>query len=280
MNARIWLFLLALASLRADTKTPSAESIAMGKRLFAASCSVGYCHGAEGRAGRGPRLRDREWDRNYLFKVIDGGIPNSSMPGWHGRLSSEQITSIIAYILSISKDVTESGAPAPAPDRAPESRQTSSGSEGNAIAGKSLFFDLTNERNCGVCHKAGGSGGEVGVDLDKIAAQPARVILRRILVAPAASGQMVEIVMKDGETLQGVIAEEKGSRLRVYDLTSPGPPVARTFDAAQVAQRRSLDPNLAHDRFAETYTVRQLLDIIAYLKSVAGAGKVQIQDLF
>src|SRR5262245_59267694 len=61
------------------------QVIAQGSTLFAQSCSVGYCHGVAGKAGRGPRLRGREWDKNYLFKVTFGGIPNSSMPAWKDR---------------------------------------------------------------------------------------------------------------------------------------------------------------------------------------------------
>ena len=35
------------------------QVVAAGEKTFAASCSVGYCHGKAGRAGRGPRLRGR-----------------------------------------------------------------------------------------------------------------------------------------------------------------------------------------------------------------------------
>src|SRR3989304_7975154 len=45
------------------------ELISQGKELFAQNCAVGYCHGSAGRSGRGPRLRAREWDKNYLFRV-------------------------------------------------------------------------------------------------------------------------------------------------------------------------------------------------------------------
>src|SRR5258706_14033402 len=54
------------------------QLIARGSVLFGQSCSVGYCHGVAGKAGRGPRLRGGEGDRNYLFKVTFEGIPHAS----------------------------------------------------------------------------------------------------------------------------------------------------------------------------------------------------------
>jgi putative heme-binding domain-containing protein len=288
MRTLSFLFAIVLVANYAPAQVASPETIAAGKKLFAGSCSVGYCHGAEGRAGRGPRLRDREWDRNYLFKVIDDGIPNSSMPAWRGRLSDSQITSIVAYILSISKEVKQEGSSAqtrgdvpPRPEASAANDTSGGGVMGNASAGKALFFDATNERNCGVCHKAAGTGGEAGPDLTRIATQPARDILKRILVARGSdTRKAVEIVTKDGETLRGVLVEENASGLRLYDLTSAGPPVARTINLADIAQRRSVEADIAHENFAGTYTVRQLLDIVTYLKSAETPAKVRLEDLF
>ena len=46
----------------------------LGRAIFEQSCAVGYCHGKAGRAGRGPRLRGKEWESNYLIKVIENGF--------------------------------------------------------------------------------------------------------------------------------------------------------------------------------------------------------------
>src|SRR5262245_12455110 len=92
----------------------SPQVIARGNALFAQSCSVGYCHGIAGKAGRGPRLRGREWDKNYLFKVTFEGIPNSSMPAWKDRLTDEDIGAVVAYVLTLSR-LTSDSAEAPVP---------------------------------------------------------------------------------------------------------------------------------------------------------------------
>lgn len=275
MRAIIILLGMQLLALGAENKSASPESIAAGKKLFASSCSVGYCHGAEGRAGRGPRLRDREWDRNYLFKVIDEGIPNSSMPAWHAKFSSDQINSIVAYILSIAREAPAAGSPerAPANDRpvdAPAAAVTSL--TGNIAAGKTLFYDATNDRNCGVCH-------ESGPDLAEFSHATPRELLQRILL-PVNSKKTVEIVTNDGEKLHGIIVEENPARLRLLDLTEAGLPVTRTLQASQIAQRRAIDAKFVHDNFAATYTMRQLLDLIAFIKSGPGGPRVQLRDLF
>src|SRR5262245_30199558 len=99
-----WSHVLAqTASLPSSLDLSDPQVIASGATLFAKNCSVGYCHGSAGRAGRGPRLRGREWEKNYLFKVTYDGIPNSSMPAWKSRLTETEIGSIVAYILTLSK---------------------------------------------------------------------------------------------------------------------------------------------------------------------------------
>jgi putative heme-binding domain-containing protein len=285
MRAGYLLLALMLIAHRAAAQVAPPESIATGKQLFAARCSVGYCHGAEGRAGRGPRLRDREWDRNYLYKVIDEGIPNSSMPAWRGKLPNGQMLSIVDYILSISKEVVHTDRGAPVRDEAAASPRVATpassrdgGIMGNPATGRALFFDATNDRNCGVCHKMAGAGGDAGPDLSKIAALPAREILRRILFSAVMPERKptLDLVTRDGETVRGILVDESASRLRLYDLTSPGPPVLRTFSPPDIAQRRAATGDFVHENFAGAYTLRQLLDIVTYLKS----ARVTLGDLW
>ena len=74
-----------------------------GRATFARSCSVGYCHGKDGRAGRGPRFRGRKLDREYMFRSIAEGVPGSSMASWKPALNDAQIWAIIAYIETLSE---------------------------------------------------------------------------------------------------------------------------------------------------------------------------------
>ncbi len=275
------MMILLFAAILAQAQVPSPEGVAAGKKLFAAYCSVGYCHGSEGKAGRGPRLRDREWDREYLFKVIDGGIPNSSMPAWRSKLSNAEMHAIVAYILSISKEIVQTGAQPEVPKSGPaiagESLTQGEGIMGSSAGGRNLFFDAANDRNCGVCHKAGGAGGDSGPDLSKLTSLTPREIFKLILLPPA--GKTIEIVMKDGEHLGGIMAQENASGVRVYDLSSPGPPVLRSLNLADIASRHTSDRGVVHD-MTLTCTMRQLLDLVTFLKSPETAAVVRLDDLF
>jgi len=68
-----------------------------GEKIFAQNCSVGYCHGAGGAAARGPRLRGRTFEKNYLYSAIRDGIPKSAMPAWKDLLTEEQRWSVLNY---------------------------------------------------------------------------------------------------------------------------------------------------------------------------------------
>src|SRR5580704_3658074 len=73
-----------------------------GEQVFAQSCSVGYCHGVAGAAGRGPRLRGRNFEESYLLGIIRDGIPRSAMPAWKGRMPDADILAVVRYIESLS----------------------------------------------------------------------------------------------------------------------------------------------------------------------------------
>jgi mono/diheme cytochrome c family protein len=70
--------------------------IAEGDAVFAKSCSIPYCHGKEGTAGRAPALNNRKWEIAQLHQVILKGVPNSSMPNWDDKLSEREIWAAVA----------------------------------------------------------------------------------------------------------------------------------------------------------------------------------------
>jgi putative heme-binding domain-containing protein len=283
-----------------DLSNPSL--IAQGEGLFAQNCAVGYCHGSAGRAGRGPRLRGREWDKNYLVKVTMEGVPNSSMPGWKDRLTEQEIASIIAYILTLSKaspDVQESHSvsaptstpqpagsttvPSPVPESSPLFSGETNGIVGDPMKGKLLFFDSSNEIGCGVCHKYKGVGSDVGPDLSKQKSRPARDIFKDILLPSAVMTTLrkpVKVTTRTGDTITGVLSEENPSDIKIFDLASL-PAVLRTIPRDQVQSLRDESHSPMPDRYAEIYTIRQLLDLIAFLKdSDPKASPVRLIDLF
>ena len=90
--------------------------VARGQTVFTQNCSVGYCHGVGGAAGRGPRLRGRNLPKDYLDRVTREGIPSSAMPAWKGRLSEDDIRAVVEYVavLSAATDAPPPMQPMPA----------------------------------------------------------------------------------------------------------------------------------------------------------------------
>jgi len=239
----------------------SSSQIKAGERLFALSCSIGYCHGVGGSAGRGPRLKEREWDKGYLYKTIANGIPSTAMPGWQDKFTQQQISSLVSYILSLSPAHSEF-APLPTSDM-PKALPINQ-------AGKDLFFDPTNDRNCGVCHRLQESGATVGPALDNLAKKSQPEILaylRQQQAAPGNSG--LEVRTASGETICGVKVKEDATQLQLYDLPSEGPPVLRSLTPPEIVHQGDCPSLPVHAGLSARYTRAQLAAIAAFIKLTA-----------
>src|SRR5262245_14074408 len=274
----------------------SPQVIARGNALFAQSCSVGYCHGIAGKAGRGPRLRGREWDKNYLFRVTFEGIPNSSMPAWKDRLTEEDIGAVVAYILTLSKltsDSAEVSVPATSvttvPTAAPEAPSTKPESSladgvlvGDAEKGKALFLDSSNDWRCAACHRIGAAGANVGPELSTASSRTVRDLFMDIVLPSARLSPdrpLLSITTKNGEQIQAVKYEESASHIKLYDVGSL-PAVLRNLSKDQIQKLEIQNRSAMPAKYGETYTVKQLLDLIAFLKAGGGSSQpVSLNDL-
>jgi putative heme-binding domain-containing protein len=283
--------------------TADINFLKMGRAKFEQSCSVGYCHGKAGRAGRGPRLRGKNWDSKYLIKVIENGVPNSSMAGWKSRLSGEETRAIAAYIGTLSKlgpndpeppltDYILSSdfsipaplhrpAPKPVTDNQPADENDPSVIKGDPVKGKALFFDLSDDLNCAACHRFNSNGTNVGPDLSGISGRSAREMLKDIILPNAVStdaGQLFSLTTLEGEQLEVVKVGVSSTRTKVYDVTSL-PPVLRSIKTDQIKSFELIRPSAMPETYGQRYTLVQLLDLIAFLKSSEGEP-VTMNDLF
>lgn len=81
----------------------NAYAISEGKKLYESFNCVG-CH-AHGGGAMGPPLMDDEWiygsDPENIYSTIVQGRPNG-MPAWGGRIPSDRIWWIVAYVRSMS----------------------------------------------------------------------------------------------------------------------------------------------------------------------------------
>ena len=250
--------MIVLALLLAQTTTDSAP-VARGERIFAQSCSVGYCHGVAGAAGRGPRLRGRSFAKDYLYTVVRDGIPSSAMPAWKDRLKDEDIRAVVAYVASLATapDVAPPANPMP-PGVGPASLPAFNGPP-QAARGRALFSDPVRE-NCAVCHAVGGRGIAIGPDLT---AAPA--LLNRI--HSTGSRHVLTASLQTGEHFPALLVSQTSEEVQLYDLTSL-PPVLRTFARSQVLSLAQ-DSAWRHDDVSKDYSAAELEEIVAYLRWAA-----------
>lgn len=298
----LWSASCALVLAQVDAVEPPVDFsdpqvTGLGRTIFAKKCSVGYCHGKGGRAGRGPRLRGRKFSRDYVFKVITEGVPSSSMAGWKDRLSDEQIWSTVAYIETLA-DLEPGATDSTAAEEfanltfateasaqtAPADSNTPAAIVGDPARGKELFYDLSDTLNCASCHKINSHKPAVGPDLAQIADKPAKDLLKDIVLPDALvpqSGQLFGLTTGDGEQLEVIRMGESTTRIKVY-VVSTLPPVLRSIKKDQVLSLQPKHRSAMPQTYGQHYTLKQLLDIISFLKStdLKTTTRISLQDLF
>ena len=270
-----WMRLCLLVAACGLPVTVSAQSstvnlrdavfIASGSESFAKNCAVGYCHGSEGRAGRGPRLRDKVWNTDKLFGVIHDGIPNTTMPPWKDILPEKDIWSVVAYVISIGAAESETAGNV--------ELSASGGADlltDEARKGRELFFDLMNEKRCSVCHRLGSTGAPIGPDLAAAVRKKSAEQIRRDILEPQAAiaegFEQIVIDTKKGERIVGLKKEETAEFVRLYD-TAAIPAPLRTIYKDEVKSRGTQKRSAMPAGYGSVYSDEELNAIIAYLQS-------------
>lgn len=276
------------------------EQVAAGRRVFAGSCGMAYCHGTDGAGGTAPRLRNRDFSADRLTNVITAGIPGTAMPAFGKGLSREQIAQLVAFLLSVNREVPPdrvdphfaparagagaTGTPVVTPPATPSTPLPASGASGrlgltgNWQSGEEIFFDPANLANCRVCHTLHGRGGKVASDLSRLSGDQPATILRRLLApAPAPDGQHARITLrlKSGASVTGIQRDEDEKSLRIFD-TATMPPVSRNYLRAEIAGvERHADAGCPGGH-GSRYTLQQLLDLIALIKTSDPSRPAQV----
>ena len=241
------------------------DFIAKGSALFAQNCATGYCHGSEGRAARGPDLRNKDWDPQELYDVIYGGVPGTTMPPWNNILPNADIWAATSYIISLGPGNLASETITVA-----RSGKGAESLTGEAKHGYDLFFDLNNQKRCAICHRLGGKGTAVGPDLTSAAAKKSLDELMTDILDPGASiaegFDQVVVTSTSGETVAGVKKSETDERIQVYDKEAVPPPL-RTFYKDQVDEVANRQASSMPANYESIYARDELEAIVAYLKS-------------
>ena len=173
--------------------------IEAGRQLFANGC--GACHGADGKGGRGPNLRERVFwhplEDQTLYDAVQKGIPGGGMPA--ANLPEDRAWEIVAFVRSLTAPAADGQVP------------------GDAKAGQAVFL----AKGCQGCHQVNGRGGQLGPDLSNAGAMRSLPQLREAIVDPDADGafgyRAVTAVMNDGRTWQGVARNRTNYSLQLQD---------------------------------------------------------------
>jgi len=221
--------------------------LALGAKVFAQSCAVGYCHGSAGAANRGPRLAGRGFDRAFVDKVIRDGVPGTAMPGFK-TLQSAELRAVIEYVMKISGGGSVSAAPSHAP--APEAPKFAGPPE--AKKGKDLFFDATRGTRCGTCHALEDWGVAVGPN----------VTGRSVSGLRGKVSANVKMAVVGAMRFPALVVSRKGDVVTLFDV-GDAPPVLRTFAANAV--RLEDGAGWTHGVVTRGYTDAELGSVGAYL---------------
>jgi putative membrane-bound dehydrogenase-like protein len=213
------------------------------------------------------RLRDG--GQRILAMAKDGKLP--------GDLKTEATTIVNTYP---DRDVREQAArvlplPKTASGRPLPSFFELLRREGKADQGRDVFFreprrgnDAASLNTCSACHRVQGRGQWVGPDLSTIGTKYGKdELLRSILNPSAAIGynfRTLNVALKSGQTWSGLPVEDTPERLVLK--TSDGKRVA--ISPGDVEERRFSDVSLMPEGLAESMSVDDLVDLLAFLSGL------------
>jgi putative heme-binding domain-containing protein len=256
-----FLFLAVLGTHRSEPQTQgsdpvAAAALAEGQALFRGLCSG--CHGGAGRGGKGPDLTDTRWIHGSgdddIARVIQNGVPKTTMKKLGESLKDDQIRKVIAYIRSLARSPGESTwKPSLAGD--PES-------------GRKLFFDPQAKVACAKCHSVGGEGGRIGPALDRIASRRAPEFLMESIVDPsrdiAPEFEAVAVATRDGRVITGLRVNETNFSIQLNEENGR----FHSFLKRDLDEVKVLKKSLMPENIPDLLTVRQLHDLFAYLMTL------------
>ncbi len=140
---------------------------------------------------------------------------------------------------------------------------------GDVERGRRIFRERT-QVSCVRCHKVAGSGGDVGPDLTKLMADPAktRQYLLESLVAPnksiAKGFESVLVLDSDGQSFTGIIKKETDKKLDL--MTAEGRLISLAKE--DIEQRRPAKSAMPDDltKHLSKFEVRDLVEFLATLR--------------
>jgi putative heme-binding domain-containing protein len=248
------------------------------------------CHGADAIGTTlAPNLTDpsRKLAAEEFLQIVRNGTPQKGMPAWDQLLNDEQITQIYTYVRARTEKLLPRGRPdevglnggpwippagwdaavSTTAVKAPEAiaSEWTPYIQGNSKVGEALFHNLQGKAACGRCHVVNGKGRAVGPDLTNVGKKPPQYLVESILNPGAQivpGYESIQIVIKKGRRITGIKRNEDNSTVQVVDSQGRLHRVLKD----EIQQNEKLTTSLMPDNFQNTLTVRDLHDLLAYLR--------------
>ncbi len=189
------------------------------------------------------------------------------------RLDPDELTSVVLYLQSLGGQPDVALITVPPEVRlsyreAPAVVPWQPYLEGDSARGRELFFDPSGPTRCAGCHRIGEEGGNIGPELTSVAGTRTIQSIVESLVEPSASiptGYETELIeTADGRILDGLVIRETSDSLWLATALEEVHVLAR----AEVARRRTQETSLMPNDLADILSVRQLHDLVAYLRTL------------
>jgi quinoprotein glucose dehydrogenase len=137
---------------------------------------------------------------------------------------------------------------------------------GDAQRGQQIFFERA-EVSCVRCHKVGGTGGEVGPDLTKVATEKQREYLLESIVDPnrqiAKGFNSVTLQLDDGRIVSGVLKSDDTTGVRL--ITPEGQTIVVPQDSIEGrAEGKSAMPEDVVKKLSKS----DIRDLVEYLSTL------------
>jgi putative heme-binding domain-containing protein len=219
-----------------------------GAQLYSSNCA--YCHGADGRGGRGPAIATLPkviaLSNQDLMGIVHKGEADQGMPGFPD-LGDQGTQAVVKYLRTL-QGVTADG---------PAAKLT-----GDPNAGRQLFFG---KAQCSTCHMILGKGGFMAPELTAYARNRTADEILQAIVNPDAdlepTSRVVEVRTRAGQNLTGVVRAEDNLNITLQTEDGRYHFLSRSSLATVIYTDHSLMP---HD-YGIRLTSRELDDLVAFL---------------
>jgi len=190
-------FLLLIGGISAlgQDQRMSGSSQGQGAQLYQSDCA--YCHGADGRGGRGPAIATLPkviaMSNQELMGIVHKGEVDQGMPGFPD-LGDSGTKAVVQYLRTL-QGVTAGGPPAKL--------------TGDPDAGRQIF---NGKGQCSTCHMILGKGGFMAADLTSYARNRTAEEILQAIVNPdenlEPTSRVVHVRTREGKSLTGVVRAE------------------------------------------------------------------------